>query len=151
MNKKLCLVIMTIVVFSCQSIDKKEKPDPFIQEERMVEILTDIAYVKAAKISYKKKLEEKYFDPEAYILKKHGIDSLVFEKNRAWYITKLDRYKKVFDSVKKQLEKRKVAYEELEKKEDSLKRKEDSLRMFIHNKNKEKREIKQLKKERKKK
>lgn len=117
-----------LIGFSCQNLDKIDKPENFIEEDKMIEILTDIAFVKAAKGSYKKVFDIEKINPELYILEKYGIDSLVFAENNRWYINQLDDYEKIFNKVKKNIEVSKIKFEKLKKEEDSLKKIEDSLK-----------------------
>ncbi|GAA0712767.1 hypothetical protein GCM10009430_03540 [Aquimarina litoralis] len=127
-----------LIAFSCQNLDKIDKPENFIEEEKMIEILTDIAFVKAAKGSYKKVFDIEKINPELYILEKHGIDSLVFVENNRWYISQLDGYEKIFNKVKKNIEVSKIKFEKLKKEEDSIKRIKDSLEKVKNGLNKEK-------------
>ncbi len=119
---------VVLVIFSCQSIEKAAKPETIIDEDRMVEILTEIAFIKAAKSSYRKNLNEKNFDAESYILKKFDIDSTVFAQNNAWYADQLETYEKIFERVKTNLKQEEVKYEKLKKREDSIKKVEDSIK-----------------------
>ncbi|WP_299218879.1 DUF4296 domain-containing protein [uncultured Aquimarina sp.] len=119
---------LVLIVFSCQSLDKTQKPENLLAEDKMVEILTDIAFVKAAKGSYKKVFDIEKINPESYILKKHGVDSLVFAENNNWYINQLDEYEEIFKKVKSNLEKSKVKFEKLKKEEDSIKKIKDSIK-----------------------
>ncbi|PKV48360.1 uncharacterized protein DUF4296 [Aquimarina sp. MAR_2010_214] len=112
---------------SCQSVNKPSKPETFIEEDRMVEILTDIAFVKAAKSSNRKTFEEKSINPEAFILKKHGIDSIVFTENNIWYSDQIEKYKGIITRVKANLDKEATKYEKLKKEEDSIKKIKDSI------------------------
>ncbi len=120
--------VVFLVFISCQSVDKIAEPKIVIEEDRMVEILTDIAFVKAAKSSNRKVFEEKKINPEAYILKKYGIDSIVFAENNAWYSGQLEKYEAIFIRVKANLDKEKIKYEKLKKEEDSIKKVEDSIK-----------------------
>ncbi|MFD2563219.1 DUF4296 domain-containing protein [Aquimarina rubra] len=122
------LFLLALLVFSCQDLDKPSKPDNLIAEDKMVEILTDIAFIKAAKGSYKKVFDIEKINPEEYILKKHGIDSLVFAENNSWYTAQLDEYEEIFNKVKKNIEGSKIKFEKLKKEEDSIKKIEDSIK-----------------------
>ncbi|SEK92122.1 protein of unknown function [Aquimarina amphilecti] len=125
--------IIVLVGFSCQNLNKVSKPENLIAEDKMIEILTDIAFVKAAKGSYKKVFDIEKINPEAYILEKHGIDSLVFADNNNWYTSQLDKYEEIFTKVKSNLEVSKVKFEKLKKEEDSLKKIEDSIKRAKNN------------------
>ncbi|WP_281989817.1 DUF4296 domain-containing protein [Aquimarina aggregata] len=125
-KRHICFV-MILVALACQSIDKIEQPKILLGEDQMVEVLTDIAFVKAAKGSYKRFLEENKMNPETYILQKHNIDSIVFEENNIWYSGQLDTYEKIFTRVKANLEESKNKYEKIRKEEDSIKKIQDSI------------------------
>lgn len=132
------LFLFILIVFSCQKINKSPEPAQLIPKDKMVEILTDIAFVKAAKGSYKKVFDIEKINPEAYILEKHGIDSLVFSENNNWYTDQLEAYEEIFKEVKKNLEVSKNKFERLKKEEDSIKKVKDSIRRATKGKNKEK-------------
>jgi len=121
--------IVVLLVLSCQSLEKPPKPEVFIEEDKMVAILTEMASVKAAKTTFRKVLEMHKINPESYILKKHNIDSIVFVKNNVWYTNQSEVYSKLITRVKDSLEASQKKFERLKKEEDSLKRvKEDSIR-----------------------
>ncbi|AXT56946.1 DUF4296 domain-containing protein [Aquimarina sp. AD1] len=130
MKKSLVYSVFAIILvsFSCQKLNSPDKPDNLIAEDKMVEILTDIAFVKAAKGSYKKVFDIQKINPESYILEKHGIDSLVFEANNNWYTSQLDQYEEIFKKVKSNIEISKIKFEKLKKEEDSLKKISDSIK-----------------------
>lgn len=132
------LFFLVLIIFSCQKLNKSPKPEQLIAKDKMVEILTDIAFVKAAKGSYKKVFDIEKINAEAYILEKHGIDSLVFSENNNWYTGQLETYEEIFNKVKKNLEVSKTKFEKLKKKEDSIKKVKDSIRRAEKAKNKEK-------------
>ncbi|EZH74818.1 hypothetical protein ATO12_08750 [Aquimarina atlantica] len=122
MIRNVVYTVAFLAIISCQSIDKSPKPESFIEEDRMVEILTDIAFVRAAKSSNRKTFEEKNINPEAFILKKHGIDSIIFAENNAWYSGQIEKYEAIFVRVKANLDKEAAKYEKLKKEEDSIKK-----------------------------
>ena len=127
MIRNIIYAVVFLTFISCQSLDKSPKPESFIEEDRMVEILTDIAFVRAAKSSNRKTFEEENINPEAFILKKHGIDSIIFAENNTWYSGQIEKYKTIFVRVKANLDKEAAKYEKLKKEEDSIKKIEDSI------------------------
>ena len=122
MIRNVIYTVAFLTIISCQSINKSPKPESFIEEDRMVEILTDIAFVRAAKSSNRKIFEEKNINPEAFILKKHGVDSIVFAENNGWYSDQIEKYEAIFIRVKANLDKETAKYEKLKKEEDSIKK-----------------------------
>ena len=101
-----------LIVFSCKnnSAIKPEKPDNLIPEDKMVNVLYDMALISAAKGANKKLLENNGIFPETYIYTKHGIDSLQFAKSNAYYAHDLDTYEDMYARVKSRLEKDKQQY-----------------------------------------
>lgn len=129
MIKKIIISsVFALSVYACQSLDKPAKPSKLIEEDRMVDILTDVAFVKAAKGSYKKVFDLENINPENYILQKHGIDSITFSENNIWYTNQIETYKKIFTKVKSNLEISKQKFEKLNKEADSIKKVKDSIK-----------------------
>ncbi len=120
--------ILVFAFLGCQNLDQPTEPKTLIEEDHMVEILTDIAFIKAAKSSNRKVFETEEINPEAYILKKHGVDSTVFAENNIWYSGQLEKYGAIFNRVKANVEKSRDTYEKLKKEEDSIKKIEDSIK-----------------------
>lgn len=130
MRKKIlyCLLLLVVIVSSCQNLEKVSKPDTLIARDKMIRILTDIAFIRAAKSSYKKVFDIEKIDPEAYVLKKHNIDSAVFAENNRWYTSQTDRYEDIFNKVKINLKENKTKFDRLRKEEDSIKKIKDSIK-----------------------
>ncbi|MBP2831420.1 DUF4296 domain-containing protein [Aquimarina sp. U1-2] len=128
MMKKYTFLLIFIVAFSCQTLDKPQKPEILLGEDKMVAILSDLAFVKAAKTSFRKVLETKHINPETYILQKHHIDSAVFAQNNAWYTHQQEAYEHILTQVKSNLEASKAKYEAIKKEEDSIKKVQDSVK-----------------------
>ncbi len=131
MIRNIIYVVVFLICIACQSVDKVEKPKTIIDEDRMVEIFSDIAFIKAAKSSNRKTFEEDSINPETFILRKYGIDSTVFAENNAWYTDDMERYKALFEKVKTNLEKERTEFEALKKEEDSIKKREDSIQKSL--------------------
>lgn len=99
----------------------------------MVDILTELSLVQAARNYNRPKLEKLGITPNSYIYKKFDIDSLQFEKSSAWYAEHYVQYDRIYDSVKSRIELMKVKIDsirDVERKiEDSIKQaKKDSLK-----------------------
>ncbi|TPN87534.1 DUF4296 domain-containing protein [Aquimarina algicola] len=127
-NKTFIYLIAFIAFLSCQTVTRAPEPKIILREEEMIDILTDIAFVKAAKTIDRKVFEEKNINSEAMILKKHGVDSIVFAENNIWYADQLEKYEKIFNKVKSNLDEQKDKYEKLKKREDSIKKIKDTLK-----------------------
>lgn len=136
MNIKKIILLLVILAYGCQSLESPKEPSIVIEEDKMVDILTEIALLKAAKGSFKKKMEIEKINPEAYILQTYGIDSITFAENNAWYARDLKNYEKIFTEVKSAIELDKNELEKQQKERDSLKKVNDSLKK-AQQKNKE--------------
>ncbi|GGX18433.1 hypothetical protein GCM10007384_19720 [Aquimarina muelleri] len=113
---------------ACQSLEKAPVPKILIAEDRMVEILTDIAFIKTAKNSHRSIFEEENINPERFILNKHKIDSVVFTENNAWYSDQIGKYEAIINRVKENLDKEMIRYEKIKKEEDSIQKIQDSIK-----------------------
>lgn len=109
MKKIGLLLIMALQLMSCkQGI---EKPDAFIEEDKMVAILYDIAVMDALKSYNLNSPTANPVDSKAYLLKKYQVDSLQFAQNNHYYAADMARYKKMFEKVNQLLEVEKKKYE----------------------------------------
>lgn len=109
-----------LLLYACQSVDRKKEPTTLLDEAKMVQLLTDIAYIKAAKSTNSQIVEKNNINPKLYILGLHGIDSTVFAENNAWYSNNMEVYGGILQKVKVKLEKQRDRYELLKIKEDSV-------------------------------
>lgn len=125
MNRFLAYILLSLFVLSCSDIDKPKKPDNFISKSKMIDIITDISLVNAAKAMDKNLLIKKRVNPEEYIFKKYDIDSVQFVENSNYYAYDVKEYEDIFLQVKERLEKQKEIYKVLEEKE---KKERDSIR-----------------------
>lgn len=115
-------------MLSCQNIKKVEKPGDLIPEEKMIQILQDLAIARTAKTVNKKVLIDQAIHPVDLVFEKYGIDSTTFVKSNEWYASDLDHYKTMFQRLKDSFSVKKNAYDSIVKVEDSLQKIEDSIR-----------------------
>ncbi|NRD19149.1 DUF4296 domain-containing protein [Winogradskyella eckloniae] len=123
------IIILSLLVISCNSVDKPKKPNNLISEAQMSELLYDVYVVNAAKGINRKLLEKNGIVPETYILEKHNIDSLQFAESNLYYSFNTEVYKGIIEKIKKRIETEKEAYEairNIENKKD--KRNSDSIK-----------------------
>lgn len=124
-----------------------KKPVHFIEKEKMVDILYDMAIVSAAKGVNRRLMERNGVMPDQYIYEKHKIDSVIFLENNAYYAHNITSYEAMYDLVRLRIEKMrdsfnvkisndKVLKDSLSKK---VRREQDSLRKI--NKGKPKRKL----------
>ena len=129
MFKKIgVLVVLCLLVVSCNKLDKPKKPDNLISKDKMAEVLYDLYIINAAKGVNKKLLETNGVIPETYILTKHNIDSLQFVDSNLYYTFHTDTYSAIIDKIQTRLEMEQAEFEALKKTEERAeKRKRDSL------------------------
>ncbi|WP_165499013.1 DUF4296 domain-containing protein [Gramella sp. KN1008] len=114
---------------------KTEKPDDLIPEDKMIEVLTELSLLHAARNYNRSKLEETGIRPEEYIYEKFNIDSLQFERSNNFYAEQYTDYERIYDSVKVRIQRMKTRLDSLRevevKREDSIKMAEkDSLKVL---------------------
>lgn len=102
------LLLVCILAISCQNINKADKPDNLIPEDKMIDILTELSLVNAARNFNKQKLEDLGINPDEYIYNKYKIDSLQFERSSDYYADNYLQYDRMYDSVKVRVERLKT-------------------------------------------
>ena len=122
--KTAFLLVIIVFLMSCENLEMK-KPFNLISENQMVEILYDVVLINSAKNVNKQLLEKNIKNPEAYIYKKHNIDSLQFVESNAYYTFKSDIYKSIYEKLELKLTTQKTEHEALVKEKKRIK---DSIR-----------------------
>ncbi|MDO6515765.1 DUF4296 domain-containing protein [Zobellia uliginosa] len=115
----LAIALMFLVLVSCNET-LLEKPENLIPQEKMVEILQDLAIVNAAKTTNLEVLRENGIEPMDYIFKKYDIDSLQFVESDRYYASLPVEYEKIYKKVETNLEKKSKELEEQKKLNDSI-------------------------------
>jgi|SRR5699024_6939471 len=101
--KNLLFIILSFFLLSCQNIEKTPKPDNLIAEDKMVEVLVDLAKVDAAiSLSYKE-YEKRGGDARKLILEKHNIDSLQLVESNAYYADNFKINERIYGKVEAKL------------------------------------------------
>jgi len=150
MNRIILTLLIIVVILSCNNIEKPKKPDNLISKNRMIDVITDISLMTAAKGMNKNVLEKNAINPQNYIYEKYNIDSVQFAESNNYYAYDVKKYEEIYATVKERLEKQKTEYKLLQEKDkeekDSIKKikkkERDSIKGFDSNKN---RKLNQLK------
>ena len=116
------IYISLLIVLSCQSADKVEKPDRLLSEEKMVTILTDLMILKSAKDVNSDRLSKFIEDPFNHIAQKHDVDSLTLEKNIEYYNFQFNKNLSIYRRVEENIAKKKAKLDSIVKVMDSLKK-----------------------------
>lgn len=130
-------MLLSFLIFSvsCQDLKRSEKPDDLIPESKMIDVLTEISLLHAARNYNKQKLEATGLNPDTYIYEKFGIDSLQFERSSDWYSENYAQYEGIYDSVKARVQIMKIKLDSLRdievRMEDSIMQAEkDSIKLI---------------------
>lgn len=113
---------MSILALAGCNENLLEKPDNLISEDKMVEVLKDLAIVNAAKTTNIAVLQDNDIEPMDYIYEKHGIDSVQFVESDRYYASLPKKYEQIYKKVESRLEKETKKIEEEKKVNDSLRR-----------------------------
>ncbi|CAL65099.1 DUF4296 domain-containing protein [Christiangramia forsetii] len=103
--RNIIVSFLTLILLgSCQDLKKSEKPKDLIPEAKMIDVLTEISLLHAARNYNKQKLENIGVDPDTYVYEKFDIDSMQFERSSNWYSEQYNQYEGIYDSVKARLQ-----------------------------------------------
>lgn len=120
MKKISFISLLLFLFFACQSVEKTEEPENLIPEEKMVEVLVDLAKLDAS-VSYNESaFLKRQVKIKKIIFSKYSIDSLQFAKSSNYYAEDFTRNQRIYDNVKARLERDKARVDSILKVEDSL-------------------------------
>ena len=123
----LLYMISGVLMVSCYTFNKPDKPKHLLSKKEMVNIIIDLKLMASSNGSNRKILEDNGVYSDDYIYKKYHIDSLTFASNNAYYSFYINDYEAIYNKVKDSLEALNEFYKELEKEELKEKRKQDSI------------------------
>ncbi|MBT8358408.1 MAG: DUF4296 domain-containing protein [Deltaproteobacteria bacterium] len=89
-----------------------ERPDNLIPQEKMINIIYDMAVLNAAKEINTQILSEYIKQPSDFIFNKYGIDSVQYTKSDLFYASIPAEYDKIYNAVKMRLDKEKSEIDE---------------------------------------
>lgn len=98
--RNIVLLLFLIFLVSCQDLKKTEKPKDLIGEAKMIDVLTELSLLQAARNFNKQKLEDTGINADTYIYEKFDIDSLQLQRSIGWYSEQYTQYERIYDSVK---------------------------------------------------
>lgn len=125
MKNIAAVFLLLFLMTGCQGIQKTDKPEDLIPEDKMADVLTEIALLHGARSYNKQLMQEKGIDPDKFIFEKYGIDSLQFIQSNQYYSENYKKYQGIYSNVKERLEALKIEYDSLREQEES---RTDSLR-----------------------
>src|SRR5699024_7259965 len=124
-------------LLSCQHIDQTPKPDNLIPEEKMVNILVDMAKLNAAQGVSTKNYRKRHVNAKELMFEKYDIDILQLIKSNNYYAEHFDVNARIYDSVrsKLQLEKKRLEALERKSKEERAREKAEKTKTRIQKQN----------------
>lgn len=111
---------LALLFFSCNQ-KVIEPPKNLIPEGKMVEMLTELATINAAKINNVSVLQNHNIEPMPYILRKFGYDSIQFVESDRYYASIPVKYEAIYLIVQSKLEKQGETEHQAKLINDSLK------------------------------
>lgn len=107
--------MFSILVIGCLDVQKNEQPDPFLGEQKMATIITDIVLLDGMKTSSFRSFSELNLKPDEYIYEKHDIDSTQLAKHMAYFADHPEEYLALLEIVRTNLEERTAQLDSLVK------------------------------------
>ncbi len=123
MKKIIVPFLIGLLIFVSCNKEVSKTPDRLIEKDKMVDIMYDLSLLGAMRSQNPALLDSFKNNSNAYIYKKHKIDSVQFAQSNIYYASDFKEYKKMFEQVKSRLEETKKQTETAVKKE---KKKADS-------------------------
>jgi len=127
---KRFLLILLLVIASCDKSFKAPEPDKLIEQPVMEEILYDISLLKAAKSKSYKILKDNNVQADIYIYEKYKIDSITLRQNIEYYATEsFKTAKQIEEHIKLRFDSEKIKLEKIIKDSVKKNKKTDSIKL----------------------
>lgn len=114
--KKTIILFCGCLLLACQNVKHTPKPKNLIKEDKMVNVLVDLAKINAAISLNAREYEKRGIVGKELIFKKYDIDSLQLVKSNAYYAENFKINQRIYDSVRSRLKAEKDSLETLDKK-----------------------------------
>ena len=126
-------LIFSLGITGCQNVQRPEKPEAFIEEDEMVEILYDVSLLKSLKTYSINEMRMLDIKPESFIYDKYDIDSLQLAANINYYSVNFNEYAALWEKVnEKVIEKQQEVEDEMVKGDSArtleIKQRRDSIK-----------------------
>jgi hypothetical protein len=117
--KNLLATLIILFLFSCGEKLLKT-PEDLIPKEKMIDILSDLAILNAAKNSNADILRDHNIEPTKFVFEKYEVDSLQFVTSDVYYASLPKEYEAMYLEIEAFLEKEKGRITEEKRISDSL-------------------------------
>ncbi|QLG45687.1 DUF4296 domain-containing protein [Costertonia aggregata] len=132
--KTYCLICIAAVFVASCAEEMVKKPEDLIPEEKMTEILYDLAIINSAKNTSAEILRENNIETMFFIFEKYKIDSAQFVRSDVYYSSLPLQYEAIYKGVEKKLEEKKKEIDALMKIQmDSTSKKTDKKASSLKN------------------
>jgi hypothetical protein len=114
-------IFVILGMIACQSNTIYERPTDLIEEEQMVDLLTDLHIARYASGKRNDHGDSKVnYTPLVY--EKYGIDSARYMRSNIYYASRIDEYKRIYQKVELKVASIKKYYDSIKMIEDSIAR-----------------------------
>ena len=113
--KKLLIILVIALVFSCESKVNYEKPEDLIPRDSMIDLLYDM-HLAVGTTNLRNKKMEKDRNYMSLVYEKYKVDSTRFAISNIYYTSQAVEYEEMFEEVERRLE---LLHEKYENKRDS--------------------------------
>ena len=103
MMKKLLIILLIALFFSCESKVNYEKPEDLIPRDSMINLLYDM-HLAVGTTNLRNKKKEKDRNYMSLVYEKYGVDSTRFAVSNIYYTSQAVEYEEMFEEVERRLE-----------------------------------------------
>jgi len=114
--KKIAILLSAVCLFACN--DKLQEPDNLLSEDKMEDILYDVALLQSISSFAPAVLSANDIKIDTYIYDKYQTDSLTFAQSNEYYAADFDRYEAILEKVSERLKAEKVEIDSIVSKEN---------------------------------
>lgn len=118
--KPLFLSLVLLLIVACQSVESPPEPKPLLDQNKMVELISDLIILDATMSVNSNKLEEIKVIPNQFIFQKYALDSAQIAANLRYYNEEISQNKELYAQAKSRVEALKNNYDSIKTLKDSL-------------------------------
>lgn len=125
--RKFLWLGLIVIGLGCQHIERPERPEDLIPQDKMVNILTDLYINNAARSVNVRVLRNNGIVLDSLLYTKYDIDSLQFARSNAFYTSDLDNYNNMFAEIEERLVAMKGELDSIARSNNATKAQRDSI------------------------
>lgn len=95
--------MLLFLSLSCKN-DAVEKPKNLISEEKMMDILYDMAIMEGIRLNNPAIFQEYQIDPAQHLFEKYQIDSLQFAESNFYYASDVNKYLELYQKIQTRID-----------------------------------------------